>query len=579
MGAVFTDTHETVVEGIRVLKNVKVPMRDGVHLAVDIYLPDEVKEGAKLPALLATSPYGKELQVLSLTLPPQARPSPLWDGCIEAGDIRRIVDRGYVHVIADARGSGASGGDLVGNYDSGGHGEGKDIYDLVEWMAVQDWCDGNIGMAGISYFATVQILAAAENPPHLKAIFCNGGHFDLYEVCYHGGIMWFMPRASREGRGGDSGYAVGNIQSKTSAQLTPAEYQARVTERLQDPDVQAWPNMLHLLNYPKNHELWMDWVMNPHDGPFWQNGSAITVADKVTIPAYFQCRWGRGWTVDGHIDAYMKCQGVKKIDLEPMPPMQERPFHENHDDMFRWYDFWLKGIDTGIMDEPQMRLFVDGANKWRSEEQWPLPQTEWTNYYLRPRGRISTEPEPLATKFVPPDGFYQAPFTVTNEIGMLTWTSGEFREAVEMVGPAALYLHVEIDTDDTNFIAKLYDVAPSGKKQMVTSGYLKAAQRELDPELSTPWRPHHPHTRSVPVTPGEINEYAIRLYSFAYNFKVGHKLQLELSCNEPMGGDAHASLLPPDSFHLPSGRATNHKIYRDSVHLSRLLMPVIPQGK
>jgi putative CocE/NonD family hydrolase len=82
-------------------------------------------------------------------------------------------------VIADVRGTGGSEGELVGNYDLGGHGEGKDVYDLVEWIAQQPWCDGNVGMIGISYFATVQVMGAAEAPPRLKAIFVNGGHFDL----------------------------------------------------------------------------------------------------------------------------------------------------------------------------------------------------------------------------------------------------------------------------------------------------------------------------------------------------------------------------------------------------------------
>ena len=205
-------TTKAVPAAMSVEKNVRIPMRDGVHLAADIYRPPTP---GKVPALLALSPYGKELQALALTLPPQARPSPLWDGGIEAGDISAVIEHGYAHVIADVRGTGGSDGELIGNYDLGGHGEGKDVYDLVEWMAQQPWCDGNIGMIGISYYATVQVMGAAERPPHLKAIFVNGGHFDMYELCYHGGIMWLMPRASREGRGGDSGVAVRNVTGKS----------------------------------------------------------------------------------------------------------------------------------------------------------------------------------------------------------------------------------------------------------------------------------------------------------------------------------------------------------------------------
>jgi putative CocE/NonD family hydrolase len=367
-------------------KDVYIPMRDGVHLAADIYRPHTDR---KVPALLALSPYGKELQALALTMPPQARPSPLWDGGIEAGDIRAVVGRGYGHVIADVRGTGGSEGELVGNYDLGGHGEGKDVYDLVEWMAAQPWCDGNIGMIGIPYFATVQVMGAAESPPHLKAIFVNGGHFDLYELCYHGGIMWLMPRASREGRGGDSGVAVRKVTGKSRKVYSPQEYQARIRARLADPDIKHWPNMVHVLNYPETHDLWMDFILNPHDGPFWQDGQAITNAHKITIPAYFQVKWGRGWTVDGTIDCFEKVRGIKRLDLQPLPPMQERPFHESHDEMFRWYDYWLKGIDTGIMDEAgPIRLFVEGARRWRAEKEWPLARTRWRKYYLRPRHRL-----------------------------------------------------------------------------------------------------------------------------------------------------------------------------------------------
>ena len=557
---------------INIEKDVRVPMRDGVRLAADVYRPET--EG-KVPGLLALSPYGKELQALALTLPPQARPSVLWNGAIEAGDIRAVVGHGYGHVIADVRGTGGSEGELCGNYDLGGHGEGKDVYDLVEWMAQQPWCDGNIGMIGISYFATVQVMGAAESPPHLKAIFVNGGHFDLYELCYHGGIMWMMPRASREGRGGDSGVAVRNVTNKSMKVYSPEEYHRRIDERLNDPDIKHWPDMVHVLKYPERHELWMDFLLNPLDGPFWQDGQAITNADKVKIPAYFQVKWGRGWTVDGTIDCFQKVQGVKKLDLQPLPPMQERPFHESHEEMFRWYDYWLKGIDTGIMEEPRIQVFVEGARTWRGEKEWPLARTKWTKYYLRPRHQLALNPEALDTDCAPPDGFYQAPFTVTAEAQSVKWTSSPLMNDTERTGPAALYFHAAIDTDDTNFIAKLYDVDPQGHRQVITSGYLKASLRELDQAKSKPWQPSHPHTRFVPVPVGEIIEYAIRMFSFSNVFKSGHRIQLELCCNEPLA-DANSQLLPPDSYHLPSGRATTHRIFRDAAHHSHILLPVIP---
>lgn len=555
-------------------KNVKIPMRDGIHIAADIYLPEGVD---KVPALLALSPYGKELQAQSLTLPPQARPSVLWNGAIEAGDIRAVVENGYAHIIADIRGTGASEGEMCGNYNSGGHGDGKDIYDIVEWMAEQDWCDSNVGMIGISYFATVQILGAAERPPHLKAIFVNGGHYDLYELCYHGGIMWLMPRASREGRGGDSGNAFNNVSSKSSKVYSPEELQALMQERLKDPDIAHWSDFVHLLNYPDRHELWMDYLLNPLDGEFWRDGgSGISVANQVEIPTYFQAKWGRGWNVEGTLDCFNQVKGIKKLEIQPLPPMLERPFHECHDEMFRWYDYWLKGIENGVMDQPTVKFFVEGSYKWREEEEWPLPYTEYTNYYLRPRHKLNVKPEPLDTQYAHPDGFYQAPATVTSKTESIKWQSAKFMEDTEMTGPAAFHVFVEIDTDDTNLIAKLYDIDPSGNRTQLTTGYLKASHRELDEEKSTDYHPHHPHTRAVPVPSGEIIEYSIKLYPFSNLIKAGHKVELELSCNESIG-EAEASLLPPDSYHLPSGRATTHKIYRDASHPSRLVLPIIPK--
>ena len=265
--------------------------------------------------------------------------------------------------------------------------------------------------------------------------------------------------------------------------------------------------MVHVLNYPETHDLWMDFILNPHDGPFWQDGQAINTAHKIKIPAYFQVKWGRGWTVDGTIDCFEKVQGIKRLDLQPLPPMQERPFHESHDEMFRWYDHWLKGIDTGIMDDDERRsasssrAHGNGARKRNGRSR----ARRGGNTYLRPRHRLAATPEPLGADAAPPDGFYQAPFTVTSDVQSVKWTTAPLLEDTEMTGPAALYVHVAIDTDDTNLIAKLYDVDPQGNRQVVSSGYLKASHRELDAAQSKPWRPHHPHTRSVPVPPGEVD--------------------------------------------------------------------------
>ena len=562
-------TWQAGTETIGITKNLRVPMRDGIELAADVYSGTDDKPR---PALVALSPYGKELQALALTMPPQRRPSPMWDGCIEAGDIARVVGEGYAHVIGDLRGSGDSEGEHIGNYNAGGVSLGEDAYDFIEWVAAQPWCDGNVGMIGISYFGSMQVLAAAERPPHLKAIFVSGGHFDFYETTYHGGVMWFMPRAAREGRGGDSGWAfTDRVKSRMLEKYSEAELKELVAKRMADPDIQAWPNLVHLLNYPKNHEAWFDIVMNELDSEWYEERNPVNLAKNIDIPVYLQLDQGRGWTLDGTIELFDTLKGPKKLDIGPYPPMQSRPFIEEHDKMFRWYDYWIKGIDNGIMDEPAVNVFVEGSRKNVEGAQWPPKKVDYTDLFLRPRRKLSLEPEAMGTEYAAPDGFYQAPLTVTDKVEIISWSTEPFETPTEMIGTGAAHIFASIDQEDTNFILRLWDVAPGGKRQLVTTGFLKASHRELD-NRTTHGNPHHPHTRTEPVEPGKVEEYVIRLYPFANTFTQGHRLELEMSCNEPLADD-HNSLLPPDAFHLPVGRPVTHKIFRDAHYPSRLVLP------
>lgn len=550
-------------------KDLRVPMRDGVILAADAYAApgDEPR-----PALVALSPYGKELQALALTMPPQRRPSPMWDGCIEAGDIARVVEEGYVHVIGDLRGSGASEGEHIGNYNAGGVSLGQDAYDFIEWVAAQPWCDGNVGMIGISYFGSMQLLAAAERPPHLKAIFVSGGHYDFYETTYHGGIMWFMPRAAREGRGGDSGWAfTDRVKSRMLENCTPEYVAERVAQRLADPDVAAWPNLVHVLHYPVHHEAWFDIITNELYSDWYEERNPVALASQVEIPVWLQIDQGRGWTLDGTLEVFERLQGPKKLDIGPYPPMQSRPFIEEHDKMFRWYDYWIKGIDNGVMDEPAVSVFVEGSREVVTADQWPPKEIDHRPLYLRPRGKLLPEPERMGGEYAAPDGFYQAPLTVTDEVEVLTWRTEPFEEPTEMIGTGAAHLFVKIDQEDTNLILRFWDEAPGGRRQLITTAYLKASHRELD-DRTTEGSPYHPHTRAVPVEPGRIEEYVLRIYPFAATFLPGHRLVAELSNAEPLV-DEHNSLLPPDAFHLPVGRPVMHTVYRDAEHPSRFVLP------
>ncbi len=152
-------------------EDVTVAMRDGVELLADVHRPE--RDG-RFPALIAASPYPRQIQDLGAPM-----------GFIEAGATDFWVPRGYVHVIANLRGTGGSGG-TFGFFDAQ---ERRDLYDLVEWAAAQPWCDGNVGMIGISYFAMAQLEAAVERPPHLRAIFPVAVTTDLYEAAIHHGLF------------------------------------------------------------------------------------------------------------------------------------------------------------------------------------------------------------------------------------------------------------------------------------------------------------------------------------------------------------------------------------------------------
>lgn len=544
---------------VKAERNVRVSMRDGVSLSVDIYRPNA--EG-KFPALLAVSPFGKEMQALQL--PPQPVQSSLFRGALEAGDIDYIVSRGYAHVIADVRGTGHSEGEFAGIYSTQESGDG---YDLVEWIAQQSWCDGNVGMVGISYFAVSQLVVAAEQPPHLKAIFPYDANNDRYrDGTYDGGILSsFYYTIYTEPISGC------NAVSTTIKSLPPEEVDTLIQDRLSDPDIKSNPLYYRILMDPRRNLGFFDILVHPTDGPFYWERSPYTKFDKIKIPTYL----GSGWYayafthLPGAFRAYAGIEAPKKLLIGP-PHMLERPFHQYHDLIIRWFDHWLKGIDTGIMNEPPIKIWVMGANTWRYEYEWPLKRTKWTKFYLRSWERLSEEPE---TFYDAPDCFVQQPPTMTTTIQSLKYLTSPMSEDMEVTGPIALYLYASIDTDDTNWIVTLTDVDEHGAETELTRGWLKASHRAVDKGKSKPWQPYHPHTKPEAVIPGEIYEYAIEVRPTSNVFRAGHCVKLEIaSMDLPMPPKRG-----PKPHHLASSRTTLHKIYRNEKWPSHLLLPIIPK--
>jgi putative CocE/NonD family hydrolase len=233
------------------------------------------------------------------------------------------------------------------------------------------------------------------------------------------------------------------------------------------------------------------------------------------------------------------------------PAHMERPFWQMHDEILRWYDYWLKGVDTGIMDEPPIKYWVMGENRYRTAGDWPIPETKWTKYYLHSWERLKLEPhlpssQTQAAEHMP-DAFVQMPPTKTMKIERLRYMTEPLAEDTLVVGPISLTLYAEIDQEDTNWIVVLKDVGPDvsvrtqreGERfvpddlpeRELTRGWLKASHRAVDSERSEPWAPWHPLTRDaqVPVVPGEIDEYRIEILATANMFKAGHRICLDIT--------------------------------------------------
>ena len=554
------------VYGIKEERDIFVPARDGIRLAINVFRPDAP---GKFPALLALSPYVKDHQDC-YWLPPQPAGQPLWDGSVEAGDTRYLVSRGYVHIIADERGTGKSEGF---DPNSGPRGIGGDGYDLVEWIARQPWCDGNVGMTGYSAYSAAQFLTAVEQPPHLRAIYFSGiAPYSYRGYAYSGGVLCLFWRGL-EKTVGTSGSCYREYTPSSMKTMPKEEFDKRLKEALDNRDLKYCPNAYQILHFPYKNPYFFDILMHPYDGPHYWKSSPYYLADQVKVPVYLVSPWAHFYMPVGIWKLYENLKVPKKIMFTP-ERHDARPWRTAIDVHQRWMDHWLKGIDNGIMDEPPIALSIAGSNRWRYEQEWPLPGTIWKKFYLRCWEGLADEPEPYSDE---PDCFMQQPLHLSLKRDSLRYLTPPLTEDLEVVGPGAFYFYAAIDQEDTNWIVKLCDVDENGNEVLsLGTVYLKASHREVDEAKSRPYAPWHPHTRSLPVRPGEIYEYAVELLPLGNVFKAGHRIKLEIYSMEH-GKDPE--MLVHYHPHVCSSRTTMHKIYRDLKHQSHLLLPVIPGNK
>jgi putative CocE/NonD family hydrolase len=567
-------------------RDVMVPMRDGVHLCVDIYRPDSFE---KFPGLLAFAVYNKDIQGPDMdeVLPPQPAWAPLWTGPMEAGDTKYFVSRGYVHIIGSPRGIGKSEGGGTREWDS---------YDLIEWIAEQPWCDGNVGMIGISGFGAEQLFVAKQQPPHLRAIFpfdSRGAYGVLggFRDEYPGGVIHVFRYLL-------SHFSVMHEAKGRPGPLAPA-VEEMWKEAMNNPDYRMYPHLYNILTMKGQHmPLFFNILIDPFDKEEVVRKSEADF-EKIKLPTYTGSGW-YGYTYKTHLQGsqtwYREIKAPKKL-MFAGPAHLERPFYSFHHEILRWNDHWLKGMKTGIMDEPPVKVWVMGADQWRYGEDWPLPETQWTKLYLHSWERLRAEPFTSSSReaYKEPDGFLQMPITHTNKIQRLRYMTEPLPEDLLVIGPGALYLYAAIDQEDTNWIVILKDVGPDvsvrtakeGEREIpwdlpereLTRGWLKASHRAVDPKRSKPWRPWHPLTREAwkPVVPGEISQYAIEICSTANLFKKGHRICLDITSLDLPTGVAGATNIEYIPYHICSSKMTVHKIYHNEKYPSHLLLPVIPK--
>src|SRR5579884_1972694 len=451
-------------------KDVAVPLRDGAVLRANVYRPDS---SDRYPVIMTVGPYGKDLHFNDFNPGAYAQiaehgphlnwetPNPDW-----------WVPRGYAVVRVDQRGIGASPG-WLGPFSAQ---QAVDYYDAIEWAAVQPWSSGKIGLLGISYYALTQWEVAALQPPHLTAIIPWEGLLDFYrDTVRHGGIlstfrqMWFH------------------------RQVEPIQYGA--DGRL-SPEVLA-ANRTNFIGDMKMHTL---------DDPYYRQRMPDT--SRITVPLLSVGNWGGfGNHLRGNIEGYVNAASMHKwlrihvgTHFTPFYSEEGRALQE------RFFDYWLKGHDNGLLSDPPIRLAIRKGTgfTWRDEQEWPLARTQWTRFYLDSSCQGLQEHIPASQAQLS----YQAP-----EAGV-TFTTTPFETETEVTGPLALRVWVSSSTNELDLFVTIRNldalgnevscVGSTGETAPVAKGWLRASHRKLDLLRSLPYRPYHSHDEVQPLTPGEI---------------------------------------------------------------------------
>lgn len=595
--------------------DVMISMRDGVRLAADIYYPGEAGQRAdgRFPVLLERTPYDKRRPFLVQTAKYFAR-------------------RGYVTVMQDVRGRFASEGEWYFLAAV----EAPDGYDTIAWLVDRDWSDGQVGTMGLSYTTANQQALAVLKPPGLKTQFLlDGGYNYFHRTLRHSGaceLGVLLPYVFRMARHGGKELA-----------KDPVARQA-----FEDAwhDMQSWLHKLPLrpehspLRFAPSYESWFIEMLTTSDyTEFWKHPGCNLqehIDDYPDLPIFLQTSWyGHhiwattskytefvkrntnptklliGHWTHGYDDYSRTWCGEVDFGLEAM-------LDSLNDLRLEWFDHWLKGLPTRLMDQPPINLFVMGGGSgrknlegrlehggaWRHEHEWPLARTRWTPYYLHPDGGLRTElaasdapsssytynpadpvptiggntQNPLLPQLIQGGGFDQRgradlwvckdTLPLASRHDILVFQTEPLADDVEVTGPITVKLWASSSAVDTDFTAKLIDVYPPNEDY--PDGFaLNLADSIIRARYRNTWE------EAELLQPGEIYEFTIEPQATSNLFKVGHRIRLDISSsNFP-----HFDVNPNTGEPLGRSRClvvAHNTIYHDATHPSHVVLPVIP---
>jgi putative CocE/NonD family hydrolase len=551
--------------------NVAVPMRDGVTLRADVLRPSA--DGA-FPVLLYRTPYDKGLERRSHTL------------------FASAVERGFAVVIQDVRGRFASGGDFEPYRQ-----EGADGYDTVEWIANRPWCNGDVGMVGLSYPAATEWLAAVENPPHLRAIAPAMTFSSHRNFIYAAGVFdlswieWIWNEIAPGAR--------------VRRQLPgPSDAEAALASWVEEgPTMQDALPLSAMSALRDVAPFYYEWLSHPTDDPWWSRLDLSSRYDRVHAAVLNLSGWyDESYGLEGATTNFRGIETSRK-ERNADTALWIGPWFHDEDSIKRgligkdsvapsaavdydtlvldWMDHYLRKIDNGVERGKPVRYYVMGAGTWRDIDDWPPPATR-TAYELgnASPGKTGRLVAPGPVRGRPFSAFVADPAhpvrNPTEEPGrsdfrslakrkdLLTFDSSPLTRDTEITGPVDAEMFVSCDCRDLDLWVRLYDVAADDAAFNLASPGLdvvRASYREAD------------QGRHL-LRPGRI--YALRIHGPLTSnlFKTGHRIRVQISASFFPDFSRNLQTGEPEATYAASRKATI-RVHHDRAHRSRIILPIV----